>query len=697
MRTSTCVSFALLLLTGPASTHAQWMQTPGPYGGYIQSLFANGSAVYTSISFREELGRGLYRSTSGGNVWSRSDMGLPDVIINCLAATESGLFAGTGGGGVYSSTDHGATWYATGMTNSYIYFLVATGSCLYTITATGFSRSTDNGQTWSPFDTLWGYHPRALVISGTNLVMAPDTGGVICSTDSGASWFAGGLQGMPVYALASDGLNLFAASLGSAVYRSTDRGITWTPANAGLSGVWQPALIHDGTNLFLGTTGAIYRSADEGQSWSKMKSLPKGTFCPCFTITGRTLYAGTSTDGVLRSTDEGTTWMPANTGLSNVGEQCLAVGDSILFSGMGVAPLFRSTDNGITWAEADSGLPGRDGVILPADGFLFAGTDYGMYRSSNLGVSWDSINTGFDPINMMFARLATNGTTIYAGTHTDPTGGIHGGLYRSTDAGGHWVKILGFGGETWIPGIFAHESLLLAWTIFGLDRSTNQGDTWAPADSGMGLEYREVGSTFARITTKIFTVVEGRLYRSTDQGLSWGRVGTSASFGELGIFPATGNTLFNVNESGIQFSNDFGASWTSFNSGLSDSTLYACTANSKFFFVNGKNGLWRRPISDFVTSIAVHEHPVNEFRLNQNYPNPFNPSTTIRYALPSRAQVTLTVFNTLGQHVATLVNEIQDPGYHDVRFDGSGLASGVYFYRLQAGDVVQSKKLIVLR
>jgi hypothetical protein len=108
--------------------------------------------------------------------------------------------------------------------------------------------------------------------------MAPDTGGVICSTDSGASWFAGGLQGMSVYALASDGLNLFAANEGSGVYRSTDRGITWTPANAGLSYVWQPALIHDGTNLFLGTTGAIYRSADEGQSWSKMKSLPKGTY-----------------------------------------------------------------------------------------------------------------------------------------------------------------------------------------------------------------------------------------------------------------------------------------------------------------------------------------------------------------------------------------------------------------------------------
>jgi hypothetical protein len=57
----------------------------------------------------------------------------------------------------------------------------------------------------------------------------------------------------------------------------------------------------------------------------------------------------------------------------------------------------------------------------------------------------------------------------------------------------------------------------------------------------------------------------------------------------------------------------------------------------------------------------------------------------------------LTVFNSLGQQVATLVNETQDPGYHDVRFDGSNLASGVYFYRIQAGTFIQAKKFVLLR
>jgi hypothetical protein len=89
-------------------------------------------------------------------------------------------------------------------------------------------------------------------------------------------------------------------------------------------------------------------------------------------------------------------------------------------------------------------------------------------------------------------------------------------------------------------------------------------------------------------------------------------------------------------------------------------------------------------------------HP-EEFSLHQNYPNPFNPSTTIRYGLPRASQVTLTVYNALGQQVARLVNEQQPAGYHDAVFNANELASGVYFYKLQAGDFVQTKKLLLLK
>ena len=83
--------------------------------------------------------------------------------------------------------------------------------------------------------------------------------------------------------------------------------------------------------------------------------------------------------------------------------------------------------------------------------------------------------------------------------------------------------------------------------------------------------------------------------------------------------------------------------------------------------------------------------------LLQAFPNPFNPSTTIRYGLPHKSAVQLTVFNTLGQQVALLQNGEQEAGYHEVKFDASGLSSGVYFYRMQAGDFVQTRKLLLIR
>jgi hypothetical protein len=86
-----------------------------------------------------------------------------------------------------------------------------------------------------------------------------------------------------------------------------------------------------------------------------------------------------------------------------------------------------------------------------------------------------------------------------------------------------------------------------------------------------------------------------------------------------------------------------------------------------------------------------------DFMLLQNYPNPFNPSTTIKYELPRASQVTLSVYDILGREVSVLVNERKDAGVYEVKFDGANYASGVYFYRLQAGDFVQSKRLLLLK
>ena len=104
---------------------------------------------------------------------------------------------------------------------------------------------------------------------------------------------------------------------------------------------------------------------------------------------------------------------------------------------------------------------------------------------------------------------------------------------------------------------------------------------------------------------------------------------------------------------------------------------------------------WNGPVTPMAVA-ASNAIPV-QYALEQNYPNPFNPSTTIRYGLPNHAQVSLFVFNTLGQQVAQLVNGEVEAGYHEVTFDGGNLASGVYLYRMKAGSYVETKRLLLIR
>jgi hypothetical protein len=85
------------------------------------------------------------------------------------------------------------------------------------------------------------------------------------------------------------------------------------------------------------------------------------------------------------------------------------------------------------------------------------------------------------------------------------------------------------------------------------------------------------------------------------------------------------------------------------------------------------------------------------YALEQNFPNPFNPETTIPFALPERSHVRLSVFDLLGREVAVLVNGVMDAGTHDATFNGAELSSGVYFYRMEANDFTQTRKLMLMK
>jgi hypothetical protein len=105
---------------------------------------------------------------------------------------------------------------------------------------------------------------------------------------------------------------------------------------------------------------------------------------------------------------------------------------------------------------------------------------------------------------------------------------------------------------------------------------------------------------------------------------------------------------------------------------------------------------FRSPLSSGIRANGGSEAPTT-YELSQNYPNPFNPTTGVRFQVPGVSDVKLIVYDILGREVATLVNERKAAGRYEVRFDASGLASGVYIYRLTAGSFVQTRKMILLK
>jgi hypothetical protein len=110
--------------------------------------------------------------------------------------------------------------------------------------------------------------------------------------------------------------------------------------------------------------------------------------------------------------------------------------------------------------------------------------------------------------------------------------------------------------------------------------------------------------------------------------------------------------------------------------------------------------LWRIGIATapFV-SVSVEQEItlLTEFTLEQNYPNPFNPKTTIGFGIQNKSNVKITVLNAIGEEVSLLLNEEKEAGFHQVEFNATGLPSGVYFYRLQAGSFTEIKKMVLLK
>ena len=469
-----------------------------------------------------------------------------------------------------------------------------------------------------------------------------------------------------------------------------------------------------GTNLFVSTqnVGGVFRSTNYGTTWTAADSgltrwSGAGRYSDtwCFAVMGTKVFVGTD-DGVCLSTNNGTTWTPVGPTSGYMNVSALAVSGTTLFAGINtdtdgnLAPgVYVTTDGGTTWTGGNI----DDVYSLAVNGTsIFAGTLWnGIIRSSDNGSSWHYVNNGLPDLELFVGSFALCGPNLFANvTQWTWSKGYPLGTYRSTDNGAHWTK----GDTLGLSSIVAIDSNR-CFGIFGgkVCLSINNGTTWTAVNNGLNS-----------LCVNSLAISGAYLFASTGSGV-WRMPLSEAVAIQLASFVVNkcSSTSMRVTWTTVSETNNYGfylqespdkQNWTDVGALIPG---HGTTLDPQKYSVTlpiSNGSCWVRLVQvdldgTSMTSdaqLVQMESPV-QFALDQNYPNPFNPSTTIRYGLPAKSHVTLLVYNSLGQQVADLVNGDINAGYSEVKFDGSNLASGAYFYRLQAGTYLQTKKLLLMK
>ena len=384
----------------------------------------------------------------------------------------------------------------------------------------------------------------------------------------------------------------------------------------------------------------------------------------------------------------------------------LAVIDSNIFAGTDGEGIYLSTDNGKNWESINYGLQSKVIHKVFIDGItIFAGTHSGAYISTDNGFNWNAINSGLSGLGVWSFAESNNifGDSVYfAGTWN--------GIYSSTDRGKNW-KSTGLSYTTMpVHSIIVKENFIFAATLGGgVFKSQDNGFTWSDISivdtNYFGITALvPVYSLASNDTNIVAGAGPGYIFYTSLHNTGFDTVSSRPQRTEpILCFAVHNGKLFAGNTNGnIFLSNIDGSIWGLISPSLKNQPVYSLVLNNSYIFAGTENGVWRLRYPETTTNIENLKEATTEFVLEQNYPNPFNPVTTIKYSILNAetnnySLVKLEIYNLLGKKVTTLVNEQQEPGNYEVKFNGSNLASGVYIYRLQAGDFVSTKKLMLLK
>lgn len=366
--------------------------------------------------------------------------------------------------------------------------------------------------------------------------------------------------------------------------------------------------------------------------------------------------------------------------LTSIGNNIFA-GANVNQSGPG--RVYISTNNGINWILTSSLSFDCVQCVGSQGTTLFAGTDDGIWRSTNNGSNW----TNPLPGGLTVFVFTVFGNEIYAGTWSPSS--IYG-AFRSTDNGLNWTYC-GLDGKSVYSFAKLNNNVFAGTTDSGLYISTNNGTSWTQTL----LKNRTVHS-LATLGNNIFAGSDTGLNVSSNNGTSW--IQTSLFNKYVLDLAISGNNIFAVADGSFYLSTDNGTTWVQKSEGLNNNIfIRLLIANSYVFAGTFGQSVWRRPLSEVIGIKNISTEIPSTYSLEQNYPNPFNPSTNIKFELPKSNYVTLKIYDALGREIATLVNEQLKAGKYEVDFDGSNYASGVYYYKLMAVDFVEMRKMILVK
>lgn len=565
-------------------------------------------------------------------------------------------------------------------------------------------KTTNAGVNWTALTTGVTYTINNIFALNNRVYCPTSTASILLTSyDGGTTWFNDTTAATTnsLYDVAfRDSLNGIVSGATATVRITTDAGLTWTPYTGFPSTSFWSILFNSNTYYLSGSSSYIYKSTNNGTTWDSIPETGTQYYTSTYyflDVSGNNML-NVGAFGLMNSTtNSGTNWTAHNylgysSTLNDIWCDNMS-GKVIVVGSVAPTPFLVSTNGGANWiydigtgfGNAIYGLK----MINSMTGYA-SGSSGKMFKTTNGGMNWDSVS--------FVGATSTLYSPDFVSADTGWVCGSSGTIYKTVNGGLNWTAL-----TTGTTSTLYRIDMINSQTGYVIGASgtarktTDGGTTWTAQTSNYSSTLYWINMIDAN--SGYLAGISGTLRRTTNGGTNWDTVMTPISASQYSISFTTMNTGYIVGASGYTFrTSNGGTTWDIKNSGGSThNAVYAKGYDSAF--VAGSSGMVLKMYNALVGGITWYNQVPEKFTLDQNYPNPFNPVTTIKFGLPKAAKVTLKVYDILGREVSILFNNVDfNPGTVTYDFDGTDLASGIYFYSLIVNNnKIDSKKMVLVK